>query len=106
VALEDSAAGAAAALAAGLPTVVTRSRYSLGQTLPSPAAGCGGLLADLDQLGAHGQPAQGLALGQAWQGLVDLGTLRHWLRPAAGGGRVDHLAANAAGAGFRSASAV
>ncbi|EHR69071.1 haloacid dehalogenase superfamily protein, subfamily IA, variant 3 with third motif having DD or ED [Burkholderiales bacterium JOSHI_001] len=44
LALEDSAVGAHSALAAGLPVVVTRSRYTAHDTLPA------GLLAELHQL--------------------------------------------------------
>lgn len=85
VAIEDSAPGAAAALAAGLPTLVTRSRYSQGDAMPA------GLLADLNQLGEPGAPANGQvpckrALGQTqgqaghatWQGVVDLAQLQCW----------------------------
>jgi beta-phosphoglucomutase-like phosphatase (HAD superfamily) len=57
LALEDSAPGSAAAVAAGLPTVVTRSRYTLADRLPpSPL-----LRADLADLAA-----------------VDLAQLRSW----------------------------
>ncbi|MDH4393795.1 MAG: HAD-IA family hydrolase [Aquabacterium sp.] len=57
LALEDSAPGSTAAVAAGLPTVVTRSRYTLHDTLPvSPL-----LRADLPDLSA-----------------VDLARLRAW----------------------------
>jgi len=73
VALEDSAPGARAAHAAGLMTVVTRSRYSRHDVMPP-------LLADLDGLGDHRQPAQGLALGRPWHGLVDVHRLQVWAR--------------------------
>ena len=63
LALEDSAPGVAAALAAGLPTVVTRSRYTVDDALPASAL----LRADLPDLGA-----------------VDLAQLRAW---HAGAGR-------------------
>ena len=80
VAIEDSGPGAAAALAAGLPTLVTRSRYSQGDTMPAGLLAA--LLADLDQLGEPGAPAQGLVQGQAgattWQGVVDLAQLQRW----------------------------
>jgi beta-phosphoglucomutase-like phosphatase (HAD superfamily) len=45
LALEDSAVGAHSALAAGLPVVVTRSRYTVDDDMP------GGLLADVQELG-------------------------------------------------------
>lgn len=51
LAIEDSAVGAASALAAGLPVLVTRSRYTAADTMPA------GLLADLPMLG----PGDGLA---------------------------------------------
>ena len=72
LAIEDSGPGAAAAAAAGLPTLVTRSRYSQGDPMPA------GLLADLEQLGEPGAPARGWAGGVAWQGLVDLAQLQRW----------------------------
>lgn len=56
LAIEDSAVGARSALAAGLPVLVTRSRYTLDDTMPE------GLLADLPSL--------------ADTGLADL--LAHW----------------------------
>ena len=57
LALEDSAPGSAAAVAAGLPTVVTRSRYTLADTLPASPL----LRADVADLAA-----------------VDLAQLRAW----------------------------
>ena len=57
LALEDSAPGSAAAVAAGLPTVVTRSRYTLDDSLPASPL----LRADLPDLDA-----------------VDLARLRAW----------------------------
>jgi len=57
LALEDSAPGSAAAVAAGLPTVVTRSRYTLADVLPASPL----LRADLPDLAA-----------------VDLAQLRAW----------------------------
>ena len=57
LALEDSAPGAAAAVAAGLPTVVTRSRYTRDDRLPASPL----LRADLPDLAD-----------------VDLGRLRAW----------------------------
>ena len=62
LALEDSAPGCAAALAAGLPTVVTRSRYTLHDQLPASPL----LRADLADLAA-----------------VDLAQLRAWHAAAA-----------------------
>jgi beta-phosphoglucomutase-like phosphatase (HAD superfamily) len=72
LALEDSAAGACAANAAGLATVVTRSTYTLHDTMPP-------LLADLPQLGEPGQPCQGVVGGRPWQGWVDTDALKAWL---------------------------
>jgi HAD superfamily hydrolase (TIGR01509 family) len=78
VAIEDSTPGVAAALAAGLPTLLTRSGASARDRLLDPPAspGTGWLLADLDGLGMPGQPAAGRAGGQAWRGVVDIGWLR------------------------------
>jgi HAD superfamily hydrolase (TIGR01509 family) len=76
LALEDSAIGARAALGAGLPVVVTRSRYTAGDDMPA------GLLADLDHLGEDEQPARGRALSDDWQGRVDLPLLAGWHREA------------------------
>ncbi len=50
VVIEDSAAGLAAALAAGIPTVVTRSTYTVNQRFD-------GALAVLDELGEPDRPA-------------------------------------------------
>lgn len=76
VALEDSAAGVRAALAAGLPTVALRSCLSLVEGFaPADQAR---LLGDLDGLGSHDQPARGQVLGQPWQGLVDMAVLAAW----------------------------
>ena len=80
LALEDSAPGVAAAWAAGLATLLTRSVYSTGE----PIAGA---LADLDGLGSHPHPAHGLAPSidglRPWRGVVDVNTLRQWheMRP-------------------------
>ena len=71
LALEDSAAGAGAARAAGLPVIVTRSRFTADDEV-------GDVLADLDGLGDADRAAGGTALGQAWSGVVDLGILRAW----------------------------
>ncbi|MBL8351439.1 MAG: HAD-IA family hydrolase [Burkholderiaceae bacterium] len=76
VAIEDSAAGVAAAQAAGLAVLVTRSRYSRAERLPP-------VLADLDGLGEPGaamQAAAGRVAGRPWQGVVGLDELRDWLR--------------------------
>ena len=72
LAIEDSAPGVAAAQAAGLAVLVTRSRYSQADALPP-------VLADLDGLGEPDQPAQGCVAGRPWQGVVTLGGLRTWL---------------------------
>lgn len=69
LAIEDSAPGVAAALAAGLPVLVTRSAYTAGDALPP-------VLADLDGLGEASAPARGCWAGQAWQGVVDIEQLR------------------------------
>ena len=71
MALEDSAAGARAALAAGLATVVTRSAYTQHESLPQ-------VLADLSDLGEPDRDAQGLVQGRAWAGCVDLAWLKRW----------------------------
>jgi beta-phosphoglucomutase-like phosphatase (HAD superfamily) len=75
LAIEDSAPGVAAARAAGLATLLTRSVYSSGETIT-------GALADLDGLGTHPDPANGLvptAEGmRPWSGVVDVNTLRAW----------------------------
>jgi beta-phosphoglucomutase-like phosphatase (HAD superfamily) len=71
LAIEDSAAGATAARAAGVPVVVTRSRYTAAEPI-------GGALADLDGLGEPGRPAVGRAGGGAWRGIVTIDGLRAW----------------------------
>ena len=76
LAIEDSAAGASAARAAGLPVVVTRSRYTAADAV-------GEVLADLGNLGEVGAAAQGTAGGRRWSGVVDVDTLRAWHRGAA-----------------------
>ena len=76
LAIEDSAAGASAARAAGLPVVVTRSRYTAADAV-------GEVLADLGDLGEVGAAAQGTAGGRRWSGVVDVDTLRAWHRGAA-----------------------
>ena len=75
LAVEDSAAGAAAARAAGLPVIVTRSRYSAGEDV-------GTVLADLSGLGEPPAVATGVAHGRAWSGVVDLDRLGAWHRHA------------------------
>lgn len=69
LAIEDSAAGAQAAVAAGLPVLVTRSRYTRAERLPP-------VLADLDGLGEPGLPAAGLWAGRPWTGWVTVDGLR------------------------------
>lgn len=72
VALEDSRNGLEAALAAGLPTVVTVSAYTDDQAFP-------GALSVLDHLGEPGLPCRALA-GRAPPGpCLDLATLAAWL---------------------------
>ena len=71
VAFEDSAAGCAAAAAAGVPTVVTRSEYFRDDRFDRA-------LAVLDGLGEPGAPAAGRAADLAWSGVVDLDTLEAW----------------------------
>lgn len=75
LAIEDSAPGVAAARAAGLPVLLARSTYATGDCIPGP-------LADLDGLGSHSHPAQGLAPSargpEPWHGLVSVNALREW----------------------------
>jgi beta-phosphoglucomutase-like phosphatase (HAD superfamily) len=71
LAIEDSAVGVAAAQGAGLPVLLTRSLYTAGDTV-------GEVLADLDGLGSHDAPAAGVAGGESWRGLVDVGQLECW----------------------------
>jgi len=78
VAIEDSAAGAAAALAAGLPTLVTRSAHSGSE--PLPASGHRGwpgtLLAELMSLEGDAVPWRPASTGAApWAGPVTLAAL-------------------------------
>jgi HAD superfamily hydrolase (TIGR01509 family) len=71
LAIEDSAAGAAAAHAAGVPVLLTRSLYTEGEAV-------GDVLADLDGLGSHHQAASGRVQGRPWCGIVDVALLRRW----------------------------
>jgi beta-phosphoglucomutase-like phosphatase (HAD superfamily) len=73
VAIEDSAIGAGAAIAAGIATVVTRSRQSHAETMPDA------VLADLDGLGEREAPAQGRVGGRDWAGVVGVDALAGWL---------------------------
>ena len=77
LAFEDSAPGAAAAVAAGIPTVLTRGIYSADDTIP-------GVLCDLDGLGEAEAPAHGLVPGapgqRPWRGVVDVDRLQAWHR--------------------------
>lgn len=73
VALEDSAAGARSAQAAGLATIVTRSAYTQHESVQQ-------VLADLSGLGEPGHDGQGRVRGQPWAGCVDLACLRGWLQ--------------------------
>lgn len=80
LAIEDSAPGVASAHAAGLPVLLTRSRWSQGQVMRAP------VLADLDHLGEPASPARGVVLAEggppgarhAWRGMVDVATLCRW----------------------------
>ena len=76
LAIEDSGIGAAAARAAGLPVLLTRGLYTAGDV-------AGAVIADLDGLGSHQQPARGVVDGKPWCGLVDVDTLRLWHARAA-----------------------
>jgi HAD superfamily hydrolase (TIGR01509 family) len=80
LALEDSAAGVAAAQGAGLACVATRSLYTRGQLIGSTP------LADLSSLGeppSVGEPAVGSVLAAPWQGLVWPADLARWTRARA-----------------------
>lgn len=72
VAFEDSRNGLDAALAAGLPTVITVSRYTDDQSFP-------GALAVLDHLGEPDAPCFVIDGTTPPTGQVDLVTLRAWL---------------------------
>ena len=73
VAFEDSVNGLDAARAAGLPTLVTVSRYTDDQQFT-------GALAVLDHLGEPDQPCRALAGRAPAGGVVNLPALRDWLR--------------------------
>jgi beta-phosphoglucomutase-like phosphatase (HAD superfamily) len=77
VAFEDSENGVASARAAGLPVVVTVSRYTAHQSFPDA-------LAVLDHLGEADAPCAVMAGLPAGGGMVDLATLARWLAPSAG----------------------
>lgn len=72
VAFEDSTNGLQAALAAGLPTVVTPSIYTDDQSFP-------GALAVVSHLGDPGAPYRHLAGAGAADGSVTLAALARWL---------------------------
>jgi len=71
LAIEDSSAGLRAALAAGVPTIVTQNDYTRGQDFS-------GALAVLTDLGEAGSPARVLAGGAITDGRVDLAQLARW----------------------------
>jgi len=73
VAIEDSAAGLAAANGAGVEAVIARSEYFRHQSFD-------GALAVLDELGEPGRPTQGRVRGTAWSGVVTVDALDGWLR--------------------------
>ena len=73
VAIEDSPAGAAAAGAAGIDVLVTRSEYFRLQQHA-------GALAVLDGLGEPDAPARGHAAGAPFAGLVTLEQIDAWQR--------------------------
>jgi hypothetical protein len=78
LALEDSSAGVLAAVAAGLPVVVTRSRFTGSERIE-------GALADLSGLGSDDRPASGWHAGRRWSGAVRWSTLLEWHREDAAG---------------------
>lgn len=71
LAIEDSAAGLRAAMAAGLPTLVTVNDYSRGQDFS-------GALAVVNSLGEPEAPAQSMAGAMLKGSHVDLAQLREW----------------------------
>jgi HAD superfamily hydrolase (TIGR01509 family) len=73
VAIEDSAAGLAAANGAGVEAVVARSEYFRHQSFE-------GALAVLDELGEPGHPVQGRTAEGQWTGVVTIDTIDGWLR--------------------------
>ncbi len=72
LAIEDSVPGVVAAQSAGLPVLLTRGLYSVGDAVAPP------VLADLDGLGSASQPARGWVGDRPWRGLVDVACLRRW----------------------------
>jgi HAD superfamily hydrolase (TIGR01509 family) len=81
LAIEDSAAGVAAARAAGLPVLLTRGVYTADEAIQAVLAdptGPGPVLADLDGLGSTKAPARGRVGAQPWAGVADLDTVRAW----------------------------
>jgi HAD superfamily hydrolase (TIGR01509 family) len=72
LALEDSAAGAAAATAAGVPVLLTRSRYTRHEPMAAEVLG------DLDGLGEPDAPAEGRVRGAPWRGVIDIDLLKRW----------------------------
>lgn len=79
VAIEDSAAGLAAASAAGVDVVLTRSEYFRHQAHA-------GALAVLENLGEPGAPACGRVNDANWRGTVTLETIDAWRRARRPGG--------------------
>lgn len=71
VAFEDSAPGFAAAVGAGVPTVVVTNGYS-------GAGPFAGAIAVIDGFGATGHPAAGHALGRRWTGLLAPREVMDW----------------------------
>jgi len=84
VAIEDSAAGLAAANGAGVEAVVARSEYFRHQSFE-------GALAVLDELGEPGSPTQGRAQDAPWSGVVTIDTLQAWLQARKGGAALPAL---------------
>ena len=71
-AVEDSEPGLAAAVAAGIPTLVTESEYTRGGNFA-------GAMAVVDALGEPDAPASGSAAGRPWRGVVDVGQIGRWM---------------------------
>lgn len=74
LAIEDTQNGVRAALAAGIPVLVTQSYYSAGEDFS-------GALAVLSDLGEPGRPYQVLAGVDDASGWVEPAQLRQWLAP-------------------------